>query len=188
MEITSILAGALVFTVETSSQSDPAQAASVSVINGAHDVVNGNNPGNLGLVGLGHTVTLFSDTSDGYVLALLANDILVIEQNAEDAASVAALLGFMDAGGRVIELGGSGASLMNALFGASATQRSAATITDTFDKTGAAAGTSFADDPTPLIGLNSQHEITSGTPAGSTVFYSGTTGDAVLRLTQGAGD
>jgi hypothetical protein len=174
-----------------------AHGTPVSVIDGEHDVVNGNNPGDLGISGLGHSVSLFDNTSSGWENALSSGDgILIIEQQRIFNPPTSKIETFIKDGGRVIELGGNypaPAVLVNQLFGTSISF--SFNFDGTFSKTNAADGTTFDDDPPMLFGLNSNHNVTSGgssLPSNSEIFYNGSSeagaGPAVFRSTLGSGD
>ncbi|MGP6088227.1 VPLPA-CTERM sorting domain-containing protein [Antarctobacter jejuensis] len=166
-----------------------ANAATVGVIDGTHNVIGGTNSGHLGLDGLGHTSILYTDTSTGYSAALASGvDFLIIEQDAEDAAPIAALQSFMSAGGRIIQLGGSGSGFHNALLGGAISYTYSYDPSRTWAKQAATAGTSFADDPASIAGLSSYHSVTSGLPAAATVFYGGPGDEMVYSVNYGSGD
>ena len=84
----------------------------------------------------------------------------------------------MSAGGTVIILGGNN-SITNTLFGMTESYAFAGADLESFGKTAAATGTTFADDAATLRGLSSHHEVTSSVPAGITVYY-GTPGNEIV--------
>lgn len=175
-----------------------AEATSIAVMDGLFDVVNGSEPGHLGLSGLGHTSTLFADTRDGWVSALTSgSDILVIERSAEDEALISRVSRFMElGGGRVIMLGGSGSGsvdkgnvFFNRLWDESTSFEKAATLGPTpIAKQAAASLTTFADDPTSLLALSSVFTVESGLPVSAEVFYGGPGNEAIFRMPFGLGD
>lgn len=173
-----------------------AHAATIAVMDGDHDIIAGLYGG---LTGLGHTSTLYADTAGGWSSALASGaDAIVVEQVGSDAASIASVASYISAGGRVILLGGEydfpggvfvwEESFYEGLIGGAVTTDAHATSSRTYGQTAAAAGTTFASAAATLNGASSTHEVTSGTPASATVFYSGVTGDAVIHHSIGSGD
>lgn len=171
------------------------QAATVSLMDGAHDMEFGDGcepPGCVdsgpGLFGLGHTTTKFSGDYTGAIAA--GPDVLIIEQDAHSTAAsvITGLTSYMTGGGRVILAGDSDADgFINALFGSSVAI-SFSTGTYALDA-GAAAGTTFEGGPASLGSPSSSHAVSAGAlPGSSEVFYSGTGGDQVFRTAVGAGD
>ncbi len=170
---------------------DAADAASVSVMNGDHDVIT-NGPG---LASFGHTSTLFQDSLTGHSDAIAAGNTIIIEERGLDAASVAAYQSFMNAGGRVILLGSyftTGETFFNNVFGTSidfADAGGGCCGGAPFNQTAAVAGTTFAGGPASLETPSSTHRVLSGLPGGAEVFYENGVGEAVVfRMTLGAGD
>jgi hypothetical protein len=171
-----------------------ANAGLISVINGAHDVINGSSTGDPGLSGLGHTSTLYSTSQWASALASGA-DAIVVEQGAYGYAPISGIQSFLGAGGRMIVLGDWNAdNFMNSILGTSMNIHTSSgtygtTIAGTL--TAAAMGTTFADDPVNIFFLSSTHTVLSGAASlapGSEVFYDGTYGPQVFRSTYGAGD
>lgn len=171
-----------------------ANAGLISVINGAHDVINGSSSGDPGLSGLGHTSTLYSTSQ--WVSALASGaDAIVVEQGAYGSAPISGIQSYLGAGGRMIVLGDWNAdNFMNAILGTSMNINYTpgsygSTVVGSL--TAAAAGTTFADDPVTLFLLSSTHTVLSGAASldpGSEVFYDGAYGPQVFRSTYGAGD
>ncbi|WP_120500816.1 VPLPA-CTERM sorting domain-containing protein [Roseovarius sp. EL26] len=167
-------------------------AASVSFMNGDHEISSYQSGIMSGTYG--HTLTRYEDTTTAWGNAIAAGDTIIVEQSGDDGAgaNLAALDSFVSGGGRLIVFGGSGnQDLLDALFGGNLTD--ALGYTNSFTKTAAAAGTTFADDVATLVGLSSTHSLGGALPTGSTVFYEGSTGGStgnpiVTRTTKGAGD
>lgn len=169
-----------------------AHGASISLIDGTHDMVNGSATDSgisapaLGLVGLGHTTTKY--TAGQYDMAMAANDILIIEQAAVNLSEAADMNTFMTSGGTIIQAGGSGFSLPNTWFGTSITQ---AAFAGSFGKTASATSgiyaPYFSDDPATLSTLSSTHPA-NGVPVGGTVLYGSASQAQVFHVGVGAGN
>jgi len=170
-----------------------AQAVMISQMNGSHDVRYGEIGADPGTGGLGHSVDLYGDNGPGWAAALGSGaPVILVEQDGADGASTAAVKTWIMGGGQLIVLGGgsteSGMVLLNAIFGTSMTTEFSS-IPQTFTKTAAAVGTTFADDPTNLIGLSTHHEVSIGAlPVGSQVFWEGAGEAIVFRSILGDGD
>ncbi|MGF1453078.1 MAG: hypothetical protein ACFB21_13510 [Opitutales bacterium] len=169
-----------------------AQAAFVTVMNGSHDVINGNRPWHMGLTGLGHHATLRPDSNAGWSAALAGGGPIIVEQRGADRADVAAVTNFVSNGGRLIVLGGfnhnSGQQLLDALFGVDSVY-SGVFYGQTYAQTSNAAGTTFADDPAQLHAVSSSHPIVANPPPGAEVFYELAPGKPIVfGGTLGAGD
>jgi len=81
-------------------------ATLISVIDGHHNIVTPS--GFNGLSALGHTSTLFSDSTLGWTAAFSDSaNVIIAEQYAGGFVDIGALASFVSAGGRFIQLGGS---------------------------------------------------------------------------------
>jgi hypothetical protein len=165
-------------------------AAQISVMNGDHDVINGYYGYDLGLSGLGHTSTLFSDSAGDWSAALSLTNTIVVEQGALDGANVSAVNSWLSAGGRMILLGDtyypSTDSFLSSIL--STPTAPGGHTSGSATQTTSVAGTTFADDPVVLHDSSSTHPIASGNPGIDEVFYTGTDGDWVTRSVIGSGD
>lgn len=172
-----------------------AHAATVSVMDGDHNVIDqgGSGPN---LAEYGHTASLFTDSASGHAAAIAAGNIIIVEERAADAAAAADYAAFISGGGRVILLGSFYATtetLFNGIFGSSTDfigeGGSPCCGSGSYEITGEAAGTTFDGGPASLGSPSSVHPVASGLPGGAEVFYENSGGSAaVFRMTLGAGD
>ncbi|MHC4957656.1 MAG: PEP-CTERM sorting domain-containing protein [Planctomycetota bacterium] len=163
-----------------------ANADPISVIRGHHPVDTGTHSGSVGLIGLGHTTTVFTDDAGGWAGALALDDTIVVEQRIADVTA------WVSSGNRLIILGDftgtSNIELLNGVLSASMTVDALGADLEPFAQTAAAAGTTFADDAATLFGLSSHHEVLSGLPGDATTFYEGAGDAIVFRSAVGDGD
>ncbi|WP_425038107.1 VPLPA-CTERM sorting domain-containing protein [Primorskyibacter sp. S187A] len=183
MNLKACLAATFTFLAASTS----AHAASLTIMNGSHNILTFEG----GIGAYGHTTSLLSDNAAGWSTATSGTDVIITEENGVDGANTAAVQSFLNAGGRVIVMGGYGTneiSFVNAVLGTSLTS-TGGSAGPNYNQTAAAVGTTFADDPAVLRGLNSYHDATGTLAANSTVFYEEANGDyAVFRTAYGAGD
>jgi len=167
-----------------------ATATTIKVMDGSHDVKAGTVAGHHGLDGLGHTSKLLADSSGGWATAMASSDIIVVEQDAADAATLATVGAWVSAGNRIIVLGSfeseSGDDILEHFIGP-VTLAAVGAALEPFATTAAATGTTFGDDAATLFGLSSHHEVTSAL-GGIETFYAGAGDPIVFRKAVGAGD
>lgn len=203
MSIKSVLSASMLM---LSMFSADAFAAKIALMAGTHDMEFGNNRNspNVGIDGLGHVYTKFSNSIFNWSSVLSSGfDAIVIEENGGTNATSVAIANYITNGGRVIVAGYTGVngnsssctgsnSLYGALFGVPySTQCSYIDGNNSgiYSATAAILGTTFAGGPSGLSGPSSVHAITSTLAANSTVFYkSNTYGAQVVRTTLGLGD
>lgn len=146
------------------------------------------------LQSLGYSVITFTNFSTGISGQQV---VLVPELETGDLASAlsvaerTALQGFVAGGGTLIVQSGfttaRAAGLINALLGSSVSEQSESDGT-VFQRTGAAAGTPFGDDPSTLAALNgSSVLLTASLPGGAVGIYTNGTRSVVAVLPQGSG-
>lgn len=165
-----------------------ASATAISVVDGDHDVINGVYSYDLGLIGLGHTSTLYADSAVGWAAALAGTDTIVVEQGGFTAASTTSITSWIGAGGRMIVLGDTYYNTESVLSAILGTPTTTGSNSGSASKTTAATGTTFADDDPTIYYASSTHPMGIGNSAIDQVFYTGTGGDWVVRAEIGSGD
>lgn len=152
------------------------------------------------MVGLGHTVTDFSGTSDAaWAAAQVGADAIVIPEleigslaPSLSAAAEASISGYVNGGGILIVTGDApdrSLALLNSIFGYSITQFTFTGGGSTNLNAAAAAGTAYAGGPSPLPNSNGTALVnTASLPGGALDLYNDGSGHtSVFQIGAGAG-